>query len=81
MLFPGGSISPDDLAKLSRVCRTACEETGLALNSAKAEAIATNLMKLFMNGLTDEDELLFAVRRRAVHAVHEDPHPLFGRML
>ena len=70
MLFPGGSLSPDDLAKLCRVCRAACEEAGLALNSARAEAIATNLMTLFMNGLTEEDELLHAVRRRAAHATH-----------
>jgi hypothetical protein len=70
MLFPGGSLSAVEVTKLRRVCRTACEERGVALESAEAAAIARHVMKLFMNGLSDEDELVDTMRRTWRYLVH-----------
>jgi len=49
---------------LSRVCRTVCDENGLQLTSLDAEKTASHLLKLFMNGLTGEQELADAARYR-----------------
>lgn len=50
---------------LARVWRTVCIEHGLPLGSAVADRTASHLLKLFLNGLTAEDELLDAERNRA----------------
>lgn len=67
MLFPGGVIAPSELEQLRRVHRTICQDVQLRPESDSAERIASHLMKLFMNGMTDEDELLRTMRHR--HAV------------
>jgi hypothetical protein len=67
MLFPGGVIAPSELRQLRRIHRTICSDTQLPPESVPAERIASHLMKLFMNGMTDETELLRIMRNR--HAV------------
>jgi hypothetical protein len=52
---------------LRRVHRTICKDAHLKPESERAQRIASHLMKLFMNGMTDEDELLRTMRHR--HAV------------
>jgi hypothetical protein len=64
MLYPGHCLSPCEIEMLSRVCRTVCAENGLPLTSSGAEKTASHLLKLFMNGLTGEEELVDAARNR-----------------
>ena len=64
MLYPAQSLSPGEIAMLSRVSRTICEELSLPLASERAQKTAAHILKLFMNGLTDEAELLDAERNR-----------------
>lgn len=64
MLFPGQVVMSDKLEMLARVCRTACAENGLALSSPQAQILASHILKLFLNGLEGEDELLSAERNR-----------------
>ncbi|MGX9146320.1 hypothetical protein [Mesorhizobium sp. 128a] len=64
MLFPGQVVMSDKLEMLARVCRTACAENGVALSSPQAQTIARHILKLFLNGLEGEDELVSAERNR-----------------
>jgi hypothetical protein len=67
MLYPGAIVWPDDLNKLSRVCATICGENGFEPRSGIANALATQIFRLFMNGLTEERELLGVMRNRCAH--------------
>ncbi|WP_131803266.1 hypothetical protein [Mesorhizobium sp. LCM 4576] len=64
MLYPGQVVTNDELDMLTRVYKTISQERGLPADSPRCEKVAAHIIKLFMNGLTDEDELLFAVRNR-----------------
>jgi len=64
MLYPGRSLDPSEIEMLSRVSRLVCKESGLPLASPEAERMASHLLKLFMNGLTSEEELLDAENNR-----------------
>ena len=64
MLYPGAVIQPHDLDKLSRVCATICDQGGVEPDSETARATATHVFRLFMNGLTEEWELLGTMRNR-----------------
>jgi hypothetical protein len=68
MLYPGQSLGPSEIEALARVCRTVCKERGLSLQSTEAERTAAHLLKLLMNGLTREEELLDAERNRLAGA-------------
>lgn len=65
MLYPGQCLEPCEIDMLSRVCRIVCNENGTPLESQQAQRIASHLLKLFMNGLITEEELLDAERNRA----------------
>ena len=67
MLYPGAVVMPDDVSKLSRVCATICEETGVEPSSGMAHALAAHIFRLFMNGRTEEWELLRTMRHRQTH--------------
>jgi hypothetical protein len=67
MLYPGGVVMPDDLSKLSRVCATICDENGVEPTSGTAQSLAAHIFRLFMNGLTEEWELLGIMRHRKSH--------------
>ncbi|TPI78002.1 hypothetical protein [Mesorhizobium sp. B2-8-9] len=64
MLYPGQFVMSDELDMLTRVYKTISQERGLPADNPRCEKVAAHIFKLFMNGLTDEDELLFAVRNR-----------------
>ena len=64
MLYPGAVVMPDDLRKLSRVCATICDENAVAPSSTVGQALAAHTFRLFMNGLTEEQELLATMRNR-----------------
>ncbi|BCM21818.1 hypothetical protein MJ8_56150 [Mesorhizobium sp. J8] len=64
MLYPGQVVTSDELEMLTRVYRSISQERGIPANSPRCEKVAVHIFKLFMNGLTEEDELLFAVRNR-----------------
>ncbi|MBZ9775768.1 hypothetical protein [Mesorhizobium sp. CO1-1-8] len=72
MLFPGQVVLPDELEMLARVCRTACKEEDIPLNSRQAQTLASHVLKLFLNGLTGEEELLSAERNRMKRQAHVD---------
>lgn len=72
MLFPGQVVMPDEVEMLARVCRTSCEERGIPLSSPQARTLASHVLKLFMNGLTCEEELLSVERNRMNRQVHID---------
>lgn len=72
MLFPGRVVMPDELGMLARVCRTACTEKDLSLDSPQAQALASHILKLFLNGLIGEEELLGAERNRRRRQAHVD---------
>ncbi|TPK85487.1 hypothetical protein [Mesorhizobium sp. B2-4-17] len=65
MLYPGQCLGPCEIDMLSCVCRIVCNENGIPLESQQAQRIASHLLKLFMNGLISEEELLDAERNRA----------------
>jgi hypothetical protein len=67
MLYPGGVVMPDDLSKLSRVCAKICAEHKVKPKSGNAQALAAHVFRLFMNGLTEEDELLGTMRNKHKH--------------
>lgn len=64
MLYPGYYLDEYEVDMLSRVCRSVCKENDMSLTSFEAEKTASHLLKLFMNGLTGEEELLDAARNR-----------------
>ncbi|RUX25191.1 hypothetical protein EOA13_28345 [Mesorhizobium sp. M7A.F.Ca.US.011.01.1.1] len=65
MLYPGRFLEPSDIMVLAHVCRTVCKERGVRVASQDGERIATHVLRLFMNGLTGENELLDAERNWA----------------
>jgi hypothetical protein len=67
MLYPGAVVMPEDLRKLSRVCAAICDENGVERNSGLAQVLAAHVFRLFMNGLTEERELLGTMRHRQMH--------------
>jgi hypothetical protein len=67
MLYPGAVILPHELGKLSRVCATICDESGFERDSGTARAMAAHVIRLFMNGQTEEWELLETMRNRQKH--------------
>ena len=67
MLYPGAVVAPDDISKLSRVCAIICDESGIESSSRAAQAVAAHVFRLFMNGLTEEWELLGIMRHRQTH--------------
>ena len=67
MLYPGAIVAPHDLSKLSRVCASLCDENGIERGSRTAQAVAAHVFRLFMNGLTEEWELLGTMRHRQTH--------------
>ncbi|MBZ9973868.1 MULTISPECIES: hypothetical protein [unclassified Mesorhizobium] len=54
----------DELAMLTRVYKAICLERGIPFDSPRREKVAAHIFMLFMNGFTDEDELLFTMRNR-----------------
>lgn len=64
MLYPGAVVMPDDLENLARVCAIICDESGVEPSSGSGQALAAHIFRLFMNGLTEERELLGAMRHR-----------------
>lgn len=64
MLYPGHCLGPCEIEMLSRICPTVCDESKLPLTSPDAEKAASHLLKLFVNGLTREEELVDAARNR-----------------
>ncbi|MBZ9998203.1 hypothetical protein [Mesorhizobium sp. BH1-1-4] len=72
MLFPGQVVMCGELEMLARVCRTACKERGIPLKSQEAQTLASHVLKLFLNGLTGEEELLSAERNRMKRQAHID---------
>jgi hypothetical protein len=64
MLYPGGVIYPSELKRLSRVCRRLCDEIGLPPKSDAGHGLAAHVLQLFMNGITEADELIRLVRNR-----------------
>lgn len=65
MLYPGRFLEPSDIVMLARVCETVCKERGLPVASRAGERTAAHVLRLFMNGLTGENELLDAERNWA----------------
>jgi len=74
MLYPGAIVMPDEIRKLSHVCATICDESGVALGSKGGQALAAHIFRLFMNGLTEELELLGAMRHRDGRNGGQRPH-------
>jgi hypothetical protein len=74
MLYPGAVVMPDDLRNLSRVCAIICSETGVEPSSGSGQALADHTFRLFMNGLTEERELLGAMRHRYGHNGGQRPN-------
>ena len=71
MLYPGAVVMPEDLGKLSRVCAAIFDENGIEPRSDVGQAMAAHILRLFMNGLTEEWELLGTMRHRHKHRL---PH-------
>ncbi|RUU06720.1 hypothetical protein EOD10_33845 [Mesorhizobium sp. M7A.T.Ca.TU.009.01.3.2] len=73
MLYPGRFLEPSDIEMLARVCHTVCKERGVPLASESGEHIAAHVLRLFMNGLTGQSELLDAernwVKQRSVQRI------------
>ncbi len=65
MLYPGRCLEPSEIEMLSRVSRSVCRQNGLPFTSPEAAKTASHLLKLFMNGLTSEEELLDAAQNCA----------------
>jgi hypothetical protein len=65
MPYPGRFLGPSEIEMLAQVYQTVCKERGVSHLSQEGERLASRLLKLFMNGLTGEDELLDAERNRA----------------
>jgi hypothetical protein len=65
MLYPGRFLEPSDIEMLARVCHMVCKERGVPLASENGERIAAHVLRLFMNGLTGQSELLDAERNWA----------------
>ncbi|TPM22584.1 hypothetical protein FJ955_28455 [Mesorhizobium sp. B2-2-2] len=65
MLYPGRFLEPSEIGMLAHAFQTVCKERGVYPLSQEGERLASHLLKLFMNGLTGEDELLDAERNRA----------------
>ncbi|TPM96617.1 hypothetical protein [Mesorhizobium sp. B2-1-3A] len=63
MLYPGRCLEPSEIEMLSRVSRSLCKQNGLPFTSPEAARTASHLLKLFMNGLTSEEELLDAAQK------------------
>lgn len=65
MLYPGRFLEENEIGMLARVFQTVCKEGGILPVSQQGERLAAHLLKLFMNGLTGEHELLEAERNWA----------------
>lgn len=65
MLYPGRFLEPSDIVMLARVCATVCEERGVPVASRAGERTAAHVLRLFLNGLTGENELIDAEKNRA----------------
>jgi hypothetical protein len=65
MLYPGRFLEPSDIVMLARVCEMVCKERGVPVASRAGERTAAHVLRLFMNGLTGENELLDAERNWA----------------
>ncbi|WP_181176160.1 hypothetical protein [Mesorhizobium sp. B2-3-4] len=65
MLYPGRCLEPTEIEMLARVSRSVCKQNGLPFTSPEAARTASHLLKLFMNGLTSEEELLDAAQNCA----------------
>lgn len=65
MLYPGRFLEPSDIEMLARICHMVCKEHGVSLSSQNGERIAAHVLRLFMNGLTGQSELLDAERNWA----------------
>jgi|UPI00047FA4A8 hypothetical protein len=76
MLYPGRFLEPSDVVLLAHVCQAVCKERGVLPASHDGERIAAHVLRLFMNGLTGENELLEAERNwarrpnRSFHQIH-----------
>lgn len=68
MLYPGAVLMPDDVHKLSRVCAIIFKEKGVEPSSGRARDLAADILRLFMNGLTEEQELLRTIRHKQAHS-------------
>lgn len=66
MLYPGRFLGPSDIEMLAQVCHTVCKERALPLASQNGERIAAHILRLFMNGLVEQNELLDAERNWAL---------------
>ncbi|RUZ11770.1 hypothetical protein EN961_32785, partial [Mesorhizobium sp. M7A.F.Ca.CA.001.09.1.1] len=58
MLYPGRFLEPSDIVMLARVCATVCEQRGVPVASWAGERTAAHVLRLFLNGLTGENELI-----------------------
>ena len=65
MLYPGRFLEPSDIVMLARVCATVCEERGVPVASRAGERTAAHVLRLFLNGLTGENELIDAEKNWA----------------
>jgi hypothetical protein len=70
MLYPGRVLEPSDIEMLAHVCHTVCKERGVPVASQIGERMAAHILRLFMNGLTGQSELLDAERNWAP-SVHQ----------
>ncbi|PBB83964.1 MULTISPECIES: hypothetical protein [unclassified Mesorhizobium] len=64
MFYPGHVVMDDELAMLAGVHKTLCQERGIELDSLRGQRLAAHLFKMFLNGLTEQEELLHAARNR-----------------
>ena len=64
MLYPGHVVMDDELAMLAGVHKTLCQEHGIELDNVRGQKLAAHLFKMFLNGLTEQEELLHAARNR-----------------
>ncbi len=64
MLYPGHVVMDDELAMLAGIHKTLCQERGIELESVRGQKLAAHLFKMFLNGLTTKEELLYAARNR-----------------
>ncbi|UVK49236.1 hypothetical protein BPNPMPFG_006976 (plasmid) [Mesorhizobium sp. AR07] len=58
------SLYPTDLESLKSVFDQLCQEGHIQPGSPEAENVASDLVRLFQNGLSDETSLLVAARAR-----------------
>jgi hypothetical protein len=64
ILMQTEALYPDDLTTLRAVFDAMCQEFAVVPDSAAANSIARELVRLFQNGMTEAAMLMIAVRAR-----------------